>query len=507
MADTKASLAQALQSSPKDRAIPSGKKSANSKGNVKENSSGKETGNIQGVRAKVAEGHFDKMIRLATGKKGAKADQILAGDEISIADLLTQGPNPVEHTDLPLIKVQSGKELTSEVNAQPSLVSKSELVGNQVINEAKTILKATKPLTPQGQGQGKVQISKEIESTVKQESPQAVATEGKVETQAKPNLNPMQVPEAKLDSEQPDQGKPAMLQLNEVSPAVVKTIDKSKPVNIKGKKAQRVANSASTEQIIPQAAANGVSHSVKNAASQSQGLPGKVDLAEVITSRSGKGPDEQKKATLLEGSPAEKGVSLVREAGSIDELSQISSISQKSPSVQVTTIESTSSVSQDAIEAMERPAARQLANFLHRQTAKPGDEMVLHLDPPELGKIKMAFKAEGNNLRMVMEIENSRTLEEIQRSAPALLQRLNDSGINVGKMDLLSDESTREDQTSSSPNGEGLEKDPDSNNSSDQSRLAVSDSLIDDSSDVETETNTTVNNDESLDRESVNVWI
>jgi len=133
--------------------------------------------------------------------------------------------------------------------------------------------------------------------------------------------------------------------------------------------------------------------------------------------------------------------------------------------------------------------------------------MVLHLDPPELGRIKMAFKAEGNTLRLVMEIENPRTLEDIQRSAPGLIQRLNDSGIDVGKMELLSDDSSRNNQMSTSQGDDGLEKDLDSNSSSEETRSANSDSLPDDSPEGDTDTNPMADSGELLDGESVNVWI
>ncbi len=79
---------------------------------------------------------------------------------------------------------------------------------------------------------------------------------------------------------------------------------------------------------------------------------------------------------------------------------------------------------------------RQVGNYMQTQRLRSGDEMVLRLDPPELGSVKMTLEGKGNQLRMVVEASNPRTLVDLQREAPALMQRLVDSGIEVRRMEF-----------------------------------------------------------------------
>jgi flagellar hook-length control protein FliK len=79
---------------------------------------------------------------------------------------------------------------------------------------------------------------------------------------------------------------------------------------------------------------------------------------------------------------------------------------------------------------------RQVTQYMRTQRMRSGDEMVLRLDPPELGSVKMTLRGSGGELRMAVEAGDARTLTDLQREAPALLQRLNDSGIEVRRVEF-----------------------------------------------------------------------
>jgi hypothetical protein len=91
----------------------------------------------------------------------------------------------------------------------------------------------------------------------------------------------------------------------------------------------------------------------------------------------------------------------------------------------------------------------QITNYLRAQRARAGDEMVLRLDPPELGTVKMTLQASRGELRMMVETSNPRTLVELQREASVLMQRLSDNGVDVRRMEFV--------QSDTSNNGNGAQ--------------------------------------------------
>ena len=86
---------------------------------------------------------------------------------------------------------------------------------------------------------------------------------------------------------------------------------------------------------------------------------------------------------------------------------------------------------------VEQPVSAQLTQFLRTQNAREGQELTLRLNPAELGSVKMVLRSEGGELRLSMEASNPRTLEQMQREAPVLMQRLADSGIEVKRMEFI----------------------------------------------------------------------
>ena len=78
----------------------------------------------------------------------------------------------------------------------------------------------------------------------------------------------------------------------------------------------------------------------------------------------------------------------------------------------------------------------QIAESIRSGAARPGREIVIRLHPPELGRVHLSLQAEGKEVRAVLEVENSRTLSEIQRETPALIQRLAEGGVQLRRMDI-----------------------------------------------------------------------
>ena len=83
----------------------------------------------------------------------------------------------------------------------------------------------------------------------------------------------------------------------------------------------------------------------------------------------------------------------------------------------------------------------QVAESIRGDFARPGQQIIIRLNPPELGKVRLTLEAEAGEIRGVLEVDNPRTFSELQREAPALLHRLADGGMEIRRLDVdLSDQ-------------------------------------------------------------------
>ena len=79
---------------------------------------------------------------------------------------------------------------------------------------------------------------------------------------------------------------------------------------------------------------------------------------------------------------------------------------------------------------------RQIADAFRLSAARNGQKIVIHLNPPELGKVRVMLRIEGNEVRGILDVENPRTLSQLQREAPNIIGRLTDAGIDMKRMEL-----------------------------------------------------------------------
>jgi|GEM_PF-2590672 len=102
-------------------------------------------------------------------------------------------------------------------------------------------------------------------------------------------------------------------------------------------------------------------------------------------------------------------------------------------------------------EASARGAAvtdspvKQIAEAFRSSAASNGRDIVVHLDPPELGRVRVMLRIEGAEVRGVLEVENPRTLSQLQREAPNIISRLTEAGVDMKRMDLSLNENAMRD--------------------------------------------------------------
>ena len=84
--------------------------------------------------------------------------------------------------------------------------------------------------------------------------------------------------------------------------------------------------------------------------------------------------------------------------------------------------------------------ADQVAESIRASGAPTGRQIVVQLHPPDLGRVRIIFRSEGDAVRGIVRVDNPETLSRLEREAAPLIQRLQSSGIEVRRLDVtLSD--------------------------------------------------------------------
>jgi len=97
------------------------------------------------------------------------------------------------------------------------------------------------------------------------------------------------------------------------------------------------------------------------------------------------------------------------------------------------------------------PAADQIAETIRLRGARAGEQIVVQLHPPQLGRVRLTLQADGQEVRGVLEVDNVRALAELQREAPALANRLAEGGVALRRLDVQLSDPNRNDSPGSGP--------------------------------------------------------
>ncbi|MFP4433775.1 MAG: flagellar hook-length control protein FliK [Phycisphaerae bacterium] len=123
----------------------------------------------------------------------------------------------------------------------------------------------------------------------------------------------------------------------------------------------------------------------------------------------------------------------------------IETVSQSSPSastVGTPTIATAATAAQSApagasVEgADEVSPADQVFAQMRGNLRGAGDSMVIRLDPPELGRVRISLEMDSDGLRAQIRTDNAQTLGDLQREAQTLITRLTEAGIQVRRVDI-----------------------------------------------------------------------
>ena len=121
------------------------------------------------------------------------------------------------------------------------------------------------------------------------------------------------------------------------------------------------------------------------------------------------------------GNPAESVESPPPAAGNVDSVSPGESLPQ--------------------VASPPRPAwhvaAHQVTEQVRLAGPQVGQRVVVRLNPPELGRVRLTLRGGRGGIRGTLEVDNVRTLAELRNATPPMIERLAESGIQLRHLDLI----------------------------------------------------------------------
>jgi flagellar hook-length control protein FliK len=81
-------------------------------------------------------------------------------------------------------------------------------------------------------------------------------------------------------------------------------------------------------------------------------------------------------------------------------------------------------------------AGQQVAESIRATGGQSGRQVTVHLNPPELGRVRIVLESEGDAVRGTVRVDVPETLTKLQHEAGPLMQRLQADGIDLRRLDV-----------------------------------------------------------------------
>ncbi len=94
----------------------------------------------------------------------------------------------------------------------------------------------------------------------------------------------------------------------------------------------------------------------------------------------------------------------------------------------------------------------QIQESIHSSFRTGNQQIVIRLNPPELGKVAIKFAEQGDNITGLLQVDKPQTRDQIQQVLPEIIQNLQNSGIRIEKLEVVltnqQEQQTLKDQSS-----------------------------------------------------------
>jgi hypothetical protein len=78
----------------------------------------------------------------------------------------------------------------------------------------------------------------------------------------------------------------------------------------------------------------------------------------------------------------------------------------------------------------------QIQESIHSSLQSGGQQIVVRLNPPELGKVNIKFTEQGDDITGLLQVDKLQTRDQIQQVLPEIIQNLQDSGIGIKRLEV-----------------------------------------------------------------------
>ncbi len=91
---------------------------------------------------------------------------------------------------------------------------------------------------------------------------------------------------------------------------------------------------------------------------------------------------------------------------------------------------------------------KQILESIHSSLSQKGQDqqITIRLNPPELGKVFIKFQEQDNQITGLLEVSKAQTRIEIQQALPQIIRSLQDSGIQIKRLDVVLSEDEQPEQ-------------------------------------------------------------
>jgi len=79
----------------------------------------------------------------------------------------------------------------------------------------------------------------------------------------------------------------------------------------------------------------------------------------------------------------------------------------------------------------------QIQESIHRSFRSGSQQIVVRLNPPELGRVAIKFAEQGDDISGLLQVDKPQTRDQIQQALPEIIQNLQDSGIAVKRLEVV----------------------------------------------------------------------
>lgn len=79
----------------------------------------------------------------------------------------------------------------------------------------------------------------------------------------------------------------------------------------------------------------------------------------------------------------------------------------------------------------------QILSSISSSVRRGGQQITIHLNPPELGKVSIRFQEQGGQIAGLLEVSRIETRYEIEQALPQIIRNLGDCGIQIKRLEVM----------------------------------------------------------------------